>query len=56
MRRVRKFNIFDRQLVVILELLIITFDLNRVRLKIKKIMDKLSIKISIFLRERSKKK
>jgi hypothetical protein len=50
MRRGKKFNIYDRQLVVILELLLIAFDLNRVRRKIKKIMDKLSIKISIYLR------
>lgn len=53
MRRLRRFNVFDKQLVIILELLLIAYDLNKVRRKIKKIMDKLSIKISIYLRERS---
>lgn len=52
LRKKKNFNIFDKSLVIFLELILIGFNLNKLRFKIKKVMYKLSMKISNYLRER----
>lgn len=52
LRKKKSFNIFDKSLVIFLELILMGFDLNKLRFKFKQIMDKLSMKISNYLRER----
>jgi hypothetical protein len=52
LRKKKSFNVFDKSLVLFLEVIFLGFDLNKLRFKIKKLMDKLSMLISIYLRER----
>lgn len=54
LRGVKKVNVFDKDLATILEILLLGFDLNKLKFKIKKIMDKLCIKISNYLRDQFK--
>lgn len=48
----KRFNCYEKDFVIILEILLISYDLNKLRRKIKKIMDRLSSKLSNYLRER----
>lgn len=52
LRKKKSFNVFDKSLVFFLEVILLGFDLNKLRFKIKKLFDKLSMHISIYLRER----